>query len=254
MTNLNLIDEIAMKFETDWRPEQSLRTITTVAADGRFDLEEQKKALLELIMIDMDRRWHAFSAAVTVAGDPNELLHRKREIPTTRDYFEQIMMPAGFMDFADCHDVLKHEFVTRARIGDVSAPSAEIAPSVVQKISTTRPELQIWCAGRPVFKEQCWGDMQIGRQSQSDPPPFCLLSSSTGARVICASRENARVSRQQTRISLLTPFFAAIANTSSNRHFKVNDEILAPGATQLLELPLVFNLDDMIIKLQPREA
>lgn len=253
MTNLNILDQIAMKFEAHWSAEMAIADIPRFLTGETLCAEEKREILLELAMVDIDRRWQDYCLKIYHESKPDDLLHWKEMLPSAADYALLFFTYEQAIRRTTLEELREHEFVTRARLGDIPRPTGGLSSTVVEKIKNARPSIEVWKGGSIIFRQNVWGKLEIGRQASGEPNPCCVHETADSCKLICVPSGYDRISRRQSVISMLTPSHAVIKNTSSNRSFLIEQEAVSPpGTSYLASLPVSFQFDDWIFTLQPR--
>lgn len=252
--DLEQIDQIAMEFESVWRVPMNLAEICRFA-DWRCGQDTAGPDLIvELLMIDFDRRWQTFAAGIEQGQHVLELLIQCDSLPTAQDYCVDLQAAGRPLPDHWSQALIQHEYVTRARLGDIPRPGPDLASEVVRKLETARPEILIQEAGQAPWRQQVWGRIQVGRQAAHEPLPFCLIPLESFDRVVCTGLDNSRISRQQAMIRMVSAQFAIIENCSRNREFTLNRATtLCPGDQVVAALPFSFQLDELKVSLLPRQ-
>ena len=255
MTDLEIIDEIAMRYEAQWQPTAKIRSIISFLEEQAVSDENMISALPELVMIDMDRRWKQFNSWVSCGVLADEALSKLCEIPRPQNYlscFEDWKLKLSQNATQEIRD---YELLARARFGDLPAPESGDAVTIVRKLQPYRPEIIVRYCEDEVYRVQTWGGLTLGRQDRHEPEPYCIRSEGCVLKLICADSQKKRISRHQARIQLLTPKFAVLQNTSRNRFFLANGALgIEPGQSEIMSLPFSLQLDEVSVSLSPNAA
>jgi len=205
MASLNIIDQIAMEFETHWNPRLEIATIPTFVDDKDLNDEEKQVILVELMMIDIDRRWQEFGQQVNGQTLPDPVLTLKQAIPSAAAYIQFVSKEEPAIQRQILEELIEHEFVTRARLGDISRPADVISKDIVERIKAARPTFEVSINDSVKFRQKVWGNLVVGRQNWNEPAPFQILETGQCCKLICATTDYDRISRRQVFIEMLTP-------------------------------------------------
>jgi adenylate cyclase len=99
-------------------------------------------------------------------------------------------------------------------------------------------EIRIFDRQEPVFATEATGPVELGRQAEGEPAPFCSKPDGDRCRVIIARLDEDTVSRKHVLVEPLPYNLVKVTNRSGKLPIRLpNGSDLAPGASAVLPLP-----------------
>ena len=238
-SELRLIDQISMKFEESWNPEQGAQEIFAFITEEQPPNELANALCTELILIDLHRRWQHWGSNSLEGFEIDELILALAEKTASR-YILEAQSHGIHLNEQQIQQISEEDFISRARYGNVPRPEVEFPK---KKATRFQPHIAIVKEGKKLFEDVFWSPIVVGRQAVGEPLPFAWVDQENRVKLICEIGQEPLISRSQFSLQIVNRNYAVIQNISSNRHFSVKGKHVAPGQRLLLEMPIEIGLD-----------
>jgi hypothetical protein len=218
------LDSICTEFEKSWQPDRELaRLIEFAARRVPRDSVSFKELVLDLSLIDMEKRWGYRSDRLNLACRRGVRKDRI-DLSTPPDYqsYLQLLAPNDASP-EDRLTLAQAELNARWTFGDV--PEIEeflTAVPGVKRPEVPPPSVQLVMSGQIVFETDLIGTMHIGRQARGEPPPFTVAFAAT-KKLICSELMDASTSRKQLELRPIARHLVLLYNGSENRSLVYGD-------------------------------
>ncbi len=253
-TDLTLgeIDAICVQFEEEWVPGNTPGDLSMFAASHALPgTDSFLELFLEIAQIDMEHRWRDWSNQVGLAyrNDPASFTWVKAPIPGWTQYAE--VLPADQQSETVRSTLGTSELRNRSRFGDAPAPEQYGIPAKdLGRFLKLMPVVAFRQGPETLLQAHFWTRLHIGRQSQNEPDPVVLLQQPK-QKLICTLLADNTISRNQVLVEVLAGRLAFVHNTSSNRHFSLDNGIpVAPDQKQLVEFPFSISFENRVLGFQ----
>jgi hypothetical protein len=250
-------------FDSAWQSSKlgNLPAFFATASTGCASDVDRRQLLIELIKIDLEHRWRAQGSSVERPELREESLHGIPLRPRLEDYrrqFPELLRSDNFPD-----DLIAEEFRVRHRWGD-RPPMDEY----VRRFGTSRSFLgevldeltgefgplllKVYREQMLVFQCPVRDRFELGRQRRNEPPPFQWHDGDDARRLIIATRQENRISRQQLRVSVVSTELLQLKNVSSKDNVVILPEIgLKPRETRTFGIPVVAVIGSFVFRFEP---
>lgn len=235
--------ELLDQYEDEWQRGGSPDLLAYAEA---LRNRSQSHLIGELCQVDMELRWRAERTTT--------------DLRSARDY---VMLPE-MMDTDEFCELICAEYRIRNHCGDYPSAGSvlehwpELRAKLAEMLMLTaasidRPIVRVTGAEPAVVPFSLDGVLEIGRQTGADPPPFSLISTREGWRLIVASVDDSKISRHQIRLARHSESELRICNTSRNRAVAIlEQQILAAGESSVCRMPAKIHLGGrLIVRIEP---
>lgn len=226
------------RFEAAWQSGQPPRLAEFLPAADQVDPLTRRELLFALVGIDLEHRWTQPDLPTT---RPQEDLPAR---PRLEDYQARFADVANLDEFPV--DLIRAEFRARKRAGENASAleylkrfprhSLQLALEEIEDEFSQAAELKIYDETQVVHSTHLGGPLELGRQSQHEPPPFARLQTDTGDRLIIAPLEETTTSRHHARLELSGDGRLQVTNLSAKRPLFLSDGTRV-NAGESCELP-----------------
>ncbi len=249
------LDACCDRLEADWarkQPAEDLAEYLPAEAAG----ETAQSLLLELVLVDLERRWRG-SAANPPPGDQPA---SPSQCPFLSDYVARYPL-LGALDALPAA-AWKHEFRVRQRWGDRMTvcgflerhPQARPHASALRNAAAAMEPMFLRCEGKTTCAGLVGmpGELELGRRRSQDPPGDFAAHAVPRPKLIIASRDTVAVSRKQLLMEVEGVLRVRVHNLGMNKVLIDKDRTpLTTDSAVSLYAPFRLKLADMAIHVAP---
>lgn len=246
------LDAVCCKFDSEWQPVQKLADLR-LYAEQRVEPENESfnDLLLELVLIDVQKRWQYRAQQLMLMADGTNRLRTNEWCLNPPNYWEYAgLFSADDEASARLLTLAQAELDARWEFGDV--PDIETYSRRIPGVKRPEvelPKVRILRWGQILFETELIGRTLVGRQDADEPAaPACHQG--VIRKVVCADLTERFISRTQLYIECCCRNLIRLENGSEKRPISLgSDQFLSQGASCLWPLwqPLSIPLNDLFL-------
>jgi hypothetical protein len=250
------LDDQCQLYEGNWTIDSSgPAAVIAFALELLAPTDSRLQALLEsLIEVDVERVWMQWRSKVTKQTQDytaSEWYEQLLVVPKLVDYVAAISQQR--IEFSVAEPLLRAEYRARQEWGD--APRWETVAAPWPNLTTLSPkpgrhrvELQSKEFPEPKAFDLC-GLTEFGRQRTTDELFGVLVHDSQGSRLIVAPRADAKISRRQFGVQILSANHAILTNLSQINPLPIDaTTTLGFEHKSVIRLPFSLRFQDLSLR------
>lgn len=249
-SKLKRLDELCTKFEEEWVLQSDTGFLTSFLNRESIAELPIDELFAELAMVDIEKRWKAWSSRLFHDVAPREILSELDGFPSVEDY-GSAALECGFpLSTVDFSELAACEIKARLNYGDVRKP---VGLSQASELEARLPQVFLRCSKSTMLVHRFWGEIDIGRQAIGDPSFPAVTTQTQREKLVCAEGHDSLISRTQLFVKTVSKKFAIVKNESENRHFEIQDKqvrILEPQASVSVTFPFSVDLGSVFISVE----